>query len=335
MVKHFFIVNPAAGKGSEAARISDVIRDACDVCEVSYEIHSTKSSDEASAFVRQQVAGKAPDDIYRFYACGGDGTLSDVLNGVVGDVPGEPLPNVSIGCVPIGTGNDFIRNFTQSEFFLDITKQLLADPITIDCFRVSGLSEDGAAYDRFGVNMVNIGFDCDVVCKVAELKRSRWIPKSLAYILGVAIILKKNLGQRITVVSHNGTESTREFELVAIANGGFCGGGFHSAPISRLDDSLLDVSLIKKVSRLNFLRLVGRYKKGTHLGTRLGKKVVSYSQTAGISLRFEKDTNVCIDGEILKFKEAEFRIVPRAVSFLVPVGVEYLPAPIIKKERKK
>lgn len=322
MAKHIFIVNPAAGKGSEAPVLSGIIRDACDACGVDYEIHLTKSRDDAQDFVRNRILEKPSDAEYRFYACGGDGTLSDVINGAVG-ADGRAVGGVAVGCVPIGTGNDFVRNFSQSEFFLDITKQLIADPMPIDCYRVRGMV-GGNSYDRLGVNMVNIGFDCDVVCKVAELKRRPLLPKKLAYILGVAIILRKNRGQEITVVTPEG-ESTRQFQLVAVANGGFCGGGFHSAPKSRLDDGLLDISLIKKVSRTTFLRLVGRYKAGTHLETRLGKKVVSYSQSDRIALRFPDDVNVSVDGEILKFREVELTVVPRALSFLVPVGVEYLP----------
>lgn len=320
VTKHIFIVNPAAGKGFEAAHISEVISDACEVCGVDYEIHKTTSRLDASAFTRAQILSKPPHIDYRFYACGGDGTLSDVLNGAVDETIGGPIPGVSIGCVPIGTGNDFVRCFNQSEFFLDITKQLLADPITIDCFKLDGNTDQSC---RFGINMVNIGFDCEVVCKTAELKRHRWLPKSLAYILGVISMLKQNPGQTITVTHSDGSVETREFELAAVANGGFCGGGFHSAPASRLDDSLLDVSLIKKVSRLEFLRLVGRYKKGTHLGTRLGRRIVDYSKTESIALSFPSETNVCIDGEILRLKSLELHIVPRAVSFLIPVGSEY------------
>ena len=331
MTKHIFIVNPAAGKGSEAADISDVIRDACEACNASYEIHLTTAPGDATDFTRKfierEVKTRTPDakksnDEYRFYACGGDGTLSDVISGAIDESLGAPIPGVSVGCIPTGTGNDFTRNFSQSEFFLDVTKQLLADPMTIDCFKVDGNSADS---DRYGVNMVNIGFDCDVVCTAAELKKRRFFPKSLAYVVGVFIILKKNLGQTMTVISSDGSTQSREFELVAVANGGFCGGGFHSAPKSRLDDGLLDLSLIKKVNRRDFLRLVGHYKNGTHLNTRLGKRVVNYSQTDRVTLKFPKAANVCVDGEIFRLNEVALRVVPRAISFLVPVGSVYSP----------
>lgn len=320
MIKHIFIVNPAAGKSIEASHISEVIADACAACGVDHEIHITSSRLDATAFTRAKILSKPRGTEYRFYACGGDGTLSDVINGAVDESLGDPIPGVSIGCVPIGTGNDFVRCFSQSEFFLDITKQLLADPIVIDCFKLETNIDRGC---RYGINMVNIGFDCEVVCKAAELKRHRWLPKKLAYLAAVVLLLKENPGQVITVTHSNGATETREFELAAVANGGYCSGGFFSAPAFKLDDSLLDISLIKKVNRLEFLRLVGRYRNGTHLGTRLGKRIISYSKAQSISLSFPEETNVCIDGEILRMKSLVLRSIPRSISFLIPVGAQY------------
>lgn len=316
MTKHIFIVNPAAGKGSEAVRISEAIRDACDICQIEYEIHMTNSIGDAERFARERAMSKSAEDEYRFYACGGDGTLSEVVSGIVG-LNDELREKICVGCMPIGTGNDFTKNFKQSEFFLDITKQLLADPMTIDCFKVEGSTPESI---RYGVNMVNVGFDCQVVCKAAELKKRHFLPKSLAYLLGVIIILKKNPGQIITVTNQNGIEITAEFQLAAVANGGFCGGGFNSAPESKLDDGLLDLSLIKKVTRTTFLRLVGRYKAGTHLKSRLGRKVVNYRQVKLVEFKFPTETKVCIDGEIIKVDRLKLTVVPHAIKFLLPVG---------------
>ncbi len=320
MIKHIFIVNPAAGKGIESSSALERIRDACKVSRVEYELHMTEGVGDATRFVRRKIAEKPAGDDYRFYACGGDGTLSEVIAGAIDEALGEPIPNVHIGCIPLGTGNDFIRNFAQSEFFADVTKQLLADPTVVDCFAL----EPDSRESRYGINMVNIGFDCDVVAKTAEIKKKPFIPKKLAYVMGVAVTLKENLGKTVTVVREDGSESTAEYQLVSVANGGFCGGGFHSAPKSRLDDGLLDVSLIKKVTRLQLLRLIGSYKQGKHLDTRLGRKMVTYAQEKRVTFRFSEEINVCVDGEILPMREVSFRIVPRAVSFLMPVGTQGL-----------
>ena len=356
-VRHIFVVNPVAGKGVEAGPLEAKIRDACEVSGAEYEIYITCARWDAVDFVRRRITERRADETLRFYACGGDGTLCAVATGILFESLGKERSeelyinntntvhdklsnnlhdstsnvnnvqvkhhvstseNVELGCVPIGTGNDFVRNFGQNEFFSDITKQLLGEPITIDSFGVR-LDDER---EICGVNMFNVGFDCDVVCKAAEFKKT-FMPKKLAYVVGVAVTLVKNKGCTIAVTKENGEKFTRQFELCAVANGGYCGGGFFSAPRRRLNDGLLDISLIKKVSRTTFLRLVGPYKKGTHLGTRLGKRVVGYYQDTGIGLEFTEPTNVSIDGEISQVKSAKFRSLPSSLRFVLPVGVTY------------
>ncbi len=315
--RHIFIINPAAGKRSCSKVLSEAIVDACGAANAEYEIYNTTAHGDATRYVREKIESRPADEIYRFYACGGDGTLSEVVCGAVNInanvIPG-PQKGVEVGCIPIGTGNDFVRNFTHHEFFSDITKQLLADTAEIDCYSLG----DGV----YGVNMINIGFDCDAAAKASELKRHPLIPTGLAYIAGVISVLKKNAGRVITVRLADGTVVTREFQLVSAANGGFCGGGFHSAPKSALDDGLLDISLIDKVTRRTLLCIVGAYRKGTHLETRVGKKVVHYTKAKSVTFEFAEPTNVCIDGDVRALHRLELSIMPRAISFAVPVGCE-------------
>ncbi len=314
-MKHIFVINSAAGKGVEASSIIDVINDACLAAHADYEIYKTIARGDAVNFVKNKIKEKPSGEVWRFYACGGDGTLSEVVNGAVNEnarVSPGALPGIEVGCIPIGTGNDFVRNFTSSEFFGDITKQLLADSMEIDCY--------SCAEGRYGVNMINIGFDCDVVVKAGEFKKRRFIPKGLAYIAGVIALLRHNRGCVIHVKREDGSEVTKEFQLVSAANGGWCGGGFHSAPRSALNDGLLDISLIDKVTRRDFVRLVGSYKKGTHLETKLGRKIVEYKQGTSVTFEFAEPTNVCIDGEISVMERLELSVMPRAIAFVLPVG---------------
>ena len=324
-IKHIFIINPASGKGVESKPLSEAVRDACAAAGEVYEIYMTSGVGDAADFVRRKIAEKPSGELWRFYACGGDGTLSEVVDSAANPEGGRPFPGVEIGLVPIGTGNDFVRNFSQPEFFRDITKQLLADAMEIDCYRCEITCEDGRLDIRHAVNMINIGFDCDVCVKTAELKKKKWLPKSLAYIAGIVVTLKKNLGRVITVRRSDGSVTRHEFELVSAANGGWCGGGFHSAPHTSITDGLMDISLIKKVSRTTFLRLVGAYKKGTHLKTRLGKKIVAYMQDSSVTFEPDAPTSLCIDGEIFMAAALTLTAVPKALAFAVPVGSELIP----------
>lgn len=315
-VKHFFVINPAAGKGKACRVLGEAIRDAGEVSKIDYEIYTTTDKGDATRFVFEKINEKPEEATYRFYACGGDGTLAEVVNGVMKcrDISSDkPLAGIEVGCIPVGTGNDFVKNFTSPQFFRDVTKQILADCKKIDCYYCG----DG----RYGINMINIGFDCDVVVKAAEFKKSPLVPKKLAYVSGIGATFVKNLGCEMTVnIPEKSVSDKREFQLVSAANGGFCGGGFNSAPESLIDDGLLDVSLIKKVSRFDFLRLVGKYKKGTHLKTRLGKRVVNYMKAKSVEFIFEKPTNVCIDGDVIKMDSLKLTVIPKSIAFAIPVG---------------
>ena len=133
-------------------------------------------------------------------------------------------------------------------------------------------------------------------------------------------MLQKNQGRLIRVRRADGSEVTKEFQLVSAANGGWCGGGFNSAPRRSLEDGLLDVSLIDKVTRRELISLIGSYKKGKHLETKLGKKIVEYTKASSVEFDFSEPTNVCIDGEITKMTSLSLTLVPHAISFVLPVG---------------
>lgn len=304
-MKHIFIINPVAGKGNEWQRILGAINNAIS-SGADCEIYETTAPHDATRFVRERIKNKPDSEIYRFYACGGDGTLSEVVSGAA------LAKEVEVGCMPLGTGNDFVRNFSESKSFFDVNKQLNGTAFPIDCYAYG----EG----KYGVNMINIGFDCDVVAKASELKRGRLMPKSLAYIAGVVVLLRENKGCTIRVIREDGSEVTKEFQLVSAANGAFCGGGFHSAPKSSLSDGLLDVSLIEKVTRTELIRLIGSYKSGKHLTTKLGKRVVEYSHAKKVEFEFAEPTNVCVDGEISKMERISLAVVPNAINFVVPEG---------------
>ncbi|MCR4804597.1 MAG: acylglycerol kinase family protein, partial [Clostridia bacterium] len=114
-MKHIFVVNPAAGNGAALRDILPKIHKALTGFADDYEIHRTLSEQETILYCRQKCAFEG--DV-RFYACGGDGTVNNVLTGIAGH------SNAQLAVVPCGTGNDFVRNFTNRDNFLDIEKQI-------------------------------------------------------------------------------------------------------------------------------------------------------------------------------------------------------------------
>ena len=304
-MKHHFIIIPAAGKGTHVQSLTKKITESADAHKINYEIYMTKSPGDATEFVANTVA--ADTECHRFYACGGDGTLGEV-------VCGAPLSDrAEFALIPIGTGNDFCRNFDDRSAFFDIDRQITGEAMPIDLIRYN---------DRYCVNMMNVGFDCNVVERTVSLKKSKFIPSSMAYSVGVVSSLMHKMTTNMRITLEDGEVIERPLLLMSIANGRFYGGGYRSNPRAILDDALFDVNIIEKVSRLTFISLISSYKAGTHLET--AAKYITYRQSKTLTMSFDKETLICVDGETSLATELSISIVPKATRFVLPAGVRCL-----------
>lgn len=306
-MKYCFILNPAAGKGYGLEQLREDIEACYKQSDTEVEIYTTMGVGDAKDYVARAVA-ENPEESYRFYACGGDGTLCEVVNGVMGlDNPKQ----AEVGLIPSGTGNDFVRNFTFGENFFDIRAQMEAESIPIDLIRCN---------DLYAINMVNIGFDCEVVVKTAQLKRRSFISSKMAYITGLVVTLFRKPGIHAKqIFNGEGEGEEKQYLLNTYANGSFCGGGFHSNPASSVQDGKLDAILVNDVTRRKFLSLVGKYKKGTHLSGEF-TDILSNQKLDRVDMIFEGETPVSVDGEIVTVNELHLSIAPLALNFLVPAG---------------
>ncbi len=306
-MKHVFIVNPAAGKGKTAEKLCDMIPEAARRCDIKSEIYVTKCVGDAEKAVRSFCL--ATDEKLRFYCCGGDGTLSEVLCGAA------DFSDAEIAVIPCGTGNDFVRNFDKRELFFDIEAQIKGRSMKVDGMKVGG---------RYALNMVNMGFDCSVVERVAKIKMHPFVPGGLAYIFGVVIELLRLPGVKVKEFFLDGKRVDAESLLLCtLAGGAFYGGGFNSSPLAKINDGIIDVCVVKPISRFNFVRLIGRYKNGTHLDNPRLRKYLSYHKCRTAYIDFGYERNICIDGEIVKASCLDIEIIPEKFNFVLPEGVTY------------
>lgn len=301
-MKHIFIINPAAGQGESEKIFLPKIRATLLEEGADFEIYCTTAPGDCQDFVRK--CGETGEDI-RVYACGGDGTLNEVVNGAYG------LDNVQVGIIPAGTGNDFCRNFNGGERFSDIKSQLYGSSIWIDAVSCNG---------RLGINMFNIGFDSEVVDETARLKKKPFLSGSIAYLAGVVTVFVRKMGHQMTVSIDDGPEMEEKFLLAAVANGGYCGGGFFSAPYAALSDGMMDVSLIRMMSRANLIAMLGKYKVGAHLQTKIGERYIGYQQCKKIHICSQTPMKLCTDGEITLETDVTFEIIPHAIRLALPSG---------------
>ena len=307
MIYHF-ILNPMSGKNLNQAKrsvaeMTDKIRTACQKRQLSYRIYYTVSVGDATEYMRSMV--KSTQDRQRFICVGGDGTINEMVN----SAPCEP--NIEFGVIPHGSGNDFVRNFTDKDLFSDIDAQLDGETVSLDLIKVN---------DYYCANMVNIGFDCSVVKEAARLKKMKLSTPGMSYIFGVVVALFKKYGTKMRVVFDDGEVIDSELLLTAIANGRYCGGGFNAVPEALLDDGLIDIAIIKKISRLTFIGLVGSYKKGTYLSNPKAMKIIKYKRVPHFKMEFDEPIPICIDGEIKGAITVDFSVVKNGFNFVIPKG---------------
>jgi YegS/Rv2252/BmrU family lipid kinase len=303
-MKYHFIVNPAAGKGKLAGEIVEKIKRSAKAAALDVEVYFTSKVGDATEYVKR--IAKAGE--HAFFACGGDGTLCEVANGIMSL---DKRDDVYLGTVPVGTGNDFVRNFTSEGKFLDIDAQLSSTPTDIDLISCN---------DMYAVNMINIGFDCEVVCKKEELQHSKVVPSKLAYVTGLVATLIRKPGVKCRITCDGGEKRDCDLLLTTYGNGEYCGGGFHSNPESALNNGKINTLIVENISRLKFLSIVGEYKKGAHLRH---TDIITSLLSDTVDIEFDGDTNISIDGEIVKVKGLSLKIVKNAVKFLVPEGAKY------------
>ena len=304
-MKTVFIVNPCAGKGNKDALLQsfDAIGDD------SKNVYITKGVGDATLFVREYIKNHGPA---RFIACGGDGTFSEVLGGAIESEGSE------IGVFPCGTGNDFCRNFASDCLFESILNQMNGEVIKCDAIKYTTETEDGIK-EGYCANMFNIGFDANVADLTGQMKKKTFISGSFAYLISIFVTLIRKKGADLTVetdgeISHNG-----KLLLASIANGSFCGGGIMSNPLASVTDGIMDINIIKNISRLRFLHLFPYYKKGTHMDVKNIEKVITVKKCREIVIipRGGK-MRLCIDGEIIDAGKTKFEICPGAFNFVLP-----------------
>lgn len=304
-MQHHFVINPAAGQGHAAEYIPKI--KACFAGKTdNYTIYLSTGVRDATNYVIQ--TSKSTDEQLRFYACGGDGTLSEVVRGAIG------FEHVSVGVIPAGTGNDFIRSFDKPEAFRDIAAQITGHAESIDVIQIN---------DHYSINIANIGFDCDAAATASRLKTKPLIKGSMAYICGLVTEFCKEMGYQLRFIVDDDEVLEGNFLLCTVANGSFYGGGWHSSPRAHLNDGLMDLAIVKNLPRRKLLGIIPSYHTGKYLEKHIKTGVVTYRQCKKIQVIAAKPQNISIDGEIVPFTALAIQNLPGALKLIIPAGTKF------------
>jgi len=308
-MKTVFVINPMAGKKNNIEKLKSTITKTALKLGKEAEIYLTKGVSDATDFVKNycKTYGAA-----RFIAVGGDGTLSEVLNGVMETEGSE------VGVIPVGTGNDFCRNFDIDCEFDNISLQLQGESVRCDAIRYKTVV-DGVAKSGYCANMFNIGFDCNVADTTQRIKKDTFLSGSLAYFTSIFVSLVKRKCTHLEIELDGKKEHEGELLLTSLANGCFCGGGIKSNPLASVSDGNININIIKKVPRLKFVSLLPYYMKGTVLELKGVEKYITSKLAKKITVTpLAGKMIICIDGEISDAEKTEFEVVHNAFNFVLP-----------------
>ena len=306
-MKHIFIINPAAGKDNSFENIKKILE--LKKVEVDYELYETQAPGDATAYIRKYCT-KHTEPV-RFYACGGDGTLNEVVNGVVG------FPHASMSCYPCGSGNDFVKYYGGKKVFWNLEELLNAPEEYIDLMRVG---------NKYAINATHFGFDSAVAETMMKVRRKKIIGGNNAYTTGVVVGLFKAMKNACKVtVDGELLNPAGNILLCTIANGQYVGGSFRCAPRSLDNDGLLEVCVVKPISVFTFVNLIKVYTEGTHLDDDRFAKILKYRRGKKIEIDAPEGFIYSFDGELIRQNKFTVEVVPNAIRFAVPKSAVYLP----------
>ena len=239
----------------------------------------------------------------RVYACGGDGTVHEVANGLAG------FPNAAMTCVPAGTGNDFLKNFgADIAKFSDAEALWDGDVFPLDLIDCNG---------RYCTTIACNGIDARVADSVHRYSGVPLLSGRGSYLASVAAnVLFGGIGRRWTVEA-DGEVLTGEFALVSMCNGRYYGGGSMPVPQARMDDGVLHTILVNNVSRTTFARLFGAYSAGK--ADQL-PRLARISNARVVRIQSAEDIVTCLDGESFRSREVRLGLSGKRVRFFGPAG---------------
>ena len=304
-MKHIFIVNPAAGKCDRSVQVKTTVETVLGKLGLEYDILISKGPGDCIRLARE--AAETGEEL-RLYACGGDGTLNEVINGVAG------FDNVAVTHYPSGSGNDFVKLFDQPQAFKDLEQLLDCEEAAFDLIECR--TDDHLCYAG---NIVSMGLDARIGTEMGRFRRMPLVSGKGAYYLSTAVNLCKGI-HKPYIVQINGETIQGDQTMICVCNGRWYGGSFNPVPDAEPDDGLLDVLLVKPVNLLQIAQVIGKYQHGQYADY---PHLIRHFRTDTVSITCFEDSVVNLDGESLYSRDVTFALSPHKLRFFYPRGLRY------------
>ncbi|MGE3073321.1 MAG: diacylglycerol kinase family protein [Dehalococcoidia bacterium] len=299
-----FILNPNSGGGRTRKRIGTIIDAieraglAADVVFTTHSGHGTELAEEAVAAGRKFLV-----------ACGGDGTVYEVANGILGRGAGK---TVRLGTIGLGTGKDVAKSLGIARGSLALKAIVEGKERPVDVGKVTSRGEDGNDQVRYFLLEASAGW-------VPEISQStpRWLKRlgdTAPYLVMTGVKMVGRMGRQFTL-SIDGTTFDGRYNSVSVHNMELWGGDLVAAPGAAPDDGLLDVIRWGDMGRRTVLKAVDGQRKG---GTHLDIQGIDRHPAKVVELSSPKRTLLDLDGEHGGYLPAKIEVIPGALRFVAP-----------------
>lgn len=296
---HLFIINPAAGSRDRTAEYTRAIETCC--AGMDYRIVVSEKPGDCARITRQAAE---TGESCRIYACGGDGTLNEVVQGAAG------YENVAVTVFSGGSGNDFAKIFDDPKAFFQLPRLLDAEEVTFDLIDCNG---------DLSLNICSVGLDARIGTDVAHYKRLPLLHGHSAYVASTVINVIRGIHEHY-VIEIDGERIDGRQTMICACNGRYYGGGFNPVPEADPTDGLLDVLIVKKVSRLQVPGVVGKYKNGQYASL---PHLVRHFKTKTLKIICDKPTPINLDGELRTASQINMSISDKKLRFFYPKGLTW------------
>ena len=295
--RYFTIVNPAAG-GGRCGKLAPAALDKLRAAGLELDVRETRAPGEATVFAHQGYA----DGFRNFIAVGGDGTGFEIVNGIFPEALSEE--RAALGFLPLGTGNSFLRDFSDRGADYAIESILARRRRPCDVIRLNHAGES-----LYYINTLNMGFAADVA--TLTNRRLKFMGE-IGYLVGVLVCLAR-LRRRPFPLRTDGERDDRRCLFVAFSNSKYTGGKMMIAPDASIDNGSIEYVHWGPIGRMGLVRTLPKLFDGSHIRHSMASR-----RAAGrIEFDFKEPVDVVVDGEVLTLEVESLEVLPGALDVMV------------------
>jgi diacylglycerol kinase (ATP) len=294
------ILNPAAGRG-RAGEMRKRLVSCLQEKKIPFQLELTKEPGHA-----KEIAFRMSENFETIVAAGGDGTVNEVVSGIVGR-------KAAVAILPIGSGNDFSKVIGISKTIDHAIDAIInGRRKLLDLGKVSYWNNSGEKKERYFINTLGMGLDAEIAKETKQIKFLRGLP---LYLLAAIKAIQKHSPNEYKITEDKITKFERAFFICA-GNGCFEGGGFKLLPNANPNDSLLDICILGVMPIHKAIGIIPKLINGTHENL----QKVSMWESRKFIIEGKNTFILHGDGEIFEDNtmRAEIKLAPSQISFVIP-----------------